>query len=370
MNTSSSATPFRLSVAMTLALCITACATQTPRDDAQESTPKMPEAPAASATPASLPSIEEAYYANRGAASGFSSLGFLTDFGGFLYGLGAKSSEIYGFEATSGKFLSTVPTKGTKFGANAFLRTANNIVYVIDTENSRIELISHDFRNIPLGDLPFTLVKNPVAVEVYVSEVPSAVRFNFIVDSNGKRNLVQVDLTGAYGGTPETFKPALAVFSNPIVMPLPDSAAVGETAAVKTELSSQKIWVASGKTLYALNADGTPDAVEPFRFETPIYGLDVMTCRRGDQLGYWMVGTKAPSSGAPAPFYMIDRGTLKAAGGFTSPVITEPSDMVFKAQIIAEFTDGAVFVANAGTGVVAVDWKQVAEANNLRKRCF
>jgi hypothetical protein len=145
---------------------------------------------------------------------------------------------------------------------------------------------------------------------------------------------------------------------------------VGDSAALKTDSINNQLWVASGKEVFVLNLDGSASNVAPMRFETPVYAMDVMACKRGEQLGYWMIGTQAQTPGEVAPFKIIDRGTLKPAGGFTTPLVKAPTDMLFRTESIGLFPNGAVFVATEGTGVVAVNWAKIAEVNGLRKNCF
>jgi hypothetical protein len=357
------------SVALALAAFLGACASNKPNTESAVSA-KTPVATEA-AKVSDNHSLPEAYFLNRGVESGIKQLVFVQDYGQPLFALGEKSGQFYRFEASSGKFVGTFDAKGDKaFALKSLFRAYSKFIYVLDPANQRIQMWKQDFATQAFGDVPFTVVKNPVAFEISGVADGNNVKLNFIDDTDGKRTLVQTEM--ALGFTRETsnFVAKDITFSTPKVVTLPASVKAGDTAALRTDSINNQLWVASGKEVFVLNLDGSASNVAPMSFETSVYAMDVMACKRGEQLGYWMIGTQAKAPGEAAPFKIIDRGTLKPAGGFSTPLVKAPTDMLFRTESIGLFPNGAVFVATEGTGVVSVDWAKIAEVNGLRKNCF
>lgn len=337
--------------------------------------------PAAAVAPAQVPSapktltnlsvanVESAYFLNRGADSGLKSLTLVHDFGQSLFAVGEKSGLIYHFEASTGKLVAEHPAVGSPFGAKSLIRGFSKLFFVLDPSNKRVQIWQRDFSTKAIGDVALTSLINPVAFEISPASIKEKMRLNFIDDRAEGRKLVQIDLIGKRSSE-LSFEISAFRFDQPRVIDLPATAVAGETAALKVDPINGQIWLASGKSIYVLDENGAATDVPVREFPTPVYGLGVMACKRGEQLGYWLVGTQAPDASKRAPFYLYDRGTSALVGGFDSKSVKNPTDLAFIARNVGLFPNGAVFVATEGTGVAGLDWNKIASSNSLRKVCF
>lgn len=343
------------------------------------STPSNAPSAAANAAPASsapktlatlsLSNIESSYFLNRGAASGLKSLTLVHDFGQSLFALGEKSGLIYHFEASTGKLLAEHAALGKPFGPNTHIRAFSKMFFVLDQSQRRVQVWQRDFSTKAIGDIAITTLENPVALEISPISLNANMRFSFIDDRAEGRKLVLIDLIGKRTSE-ATFDARAFKFDAPRIIDLPAAAVAGESAALKMDPITSKLWLASGKSVFVLNEDGSATDIPAQVFETPVFGLGVMACKRGEQLGYWVVGTQAANPDETAPFYVFDRGSNALVGGFRSKTVKQPTDLAFVARNVGLFPDGAIFVASEGTGVAALDWNKIASSNGLRKQCF
>ena len=291
------------------------------------------------------------------------------DFGQSLFAMGEKSGLIYHFEASTGKLISERPAVGKAFGPDTLVRAFSKLFFVLDPSNQRVQIWQRDFSTRSIGDVALTSLEKPVAFEISPLTQKEKMRLMFIDDRADGRKLVQLDLIGKRNSE-LVFEVSAFKFDAPRIIDLPAAAVVGESAALKVDPITGNIWLASGKSIFVLDQDGAPTDVPVREFNTPIYGIGVMACKRGEQLGYWVVGTQASDSSKGAPFYLIDRGTNELKGGFVSQAVKNPADLAFVARNVGLFPNGAVFVATEGTGVAALDWAKIAASNGLRKMCF
>lgn len=350
-------------------LVLGGCASAPQQQPAAATAPAQVSSAPKSLSNLSLSNIDSAYFLNRGEASGLKSLALVHDFGQSLFAVGEKSGLIYHFEASTGKLVAEHPAVGSPFGSKTLIRVFSKLFFVLDPSNKRVQIWQRDFSTKAIGDVALTSLTNPVAFEISPASIKEKMRLNFIDDRADGRKLVQIDLIGKRSSE-LTFEISAFRFDPPRIIDLPASAVAGETAALKVDPVNGQLWVASGKSIYVLNQDGGATDVPVREFQTPVYGLGVMACKRGEQLGYWLIGTLAPDASKPAPFYLYDRGTSALVGGFNSKTVKNPTDLAFVARNVGLFPNGAVFVASEGTGVAGLDWNKIASSNNLRKVCF
>lgn len=350
-------------------LALSGCASVPREQPALAAAPtQVPDAPK-SLSNLALTNIESAYFLNRGADSGLHSVSLVHDFGQSLFATGDKSGLIYHFEASTGNLVAEHAATGKPFGPKTLIRSFSKLFFVLDYSNQRLQIWQRDFSTKTIGDVAITGLVNPVAFEISPITSKEKMQLNFIDDRPEGRKLVQLELIGKRNSE-LAFEVSAFRFDAPRIVDLPATVVAGETAALKVDPINGQLWVASGKSLYVLNSDGSASDVPARAFDTPVYSLGVMACKRGDQLGYWLIGTQSPDGTKAAPFYMYDRGTGALMGGFSSKSVKNPTDFAFVARNVGLFPHGAIFVATEGTGVAALDWGRIASSNGLRKVCF
>ncbi|MEN5060419.1 phytase [Luteimonas sp. TWI1416] len=366
--------PFRTWAIASLALCIAGCSASAPNIAGQPSA----EAPATPATPGrDLPIVEEAFVSALTPEDNIDSpAAWAAPDGRVLVIATAKSTDrLVVYDGASGETLRTFGASGS--GAGQFRRpngiaAIDDLVFVVERDNHRVQVLRlPDFAPV-LAFAAQDLVKPyglwiDRAGEGYTVYVTDA--YDDGEDAQGHdvlppldkldrrvhryalrpdRGTFAVEALGAFGDT--TADGALRVVESIWGDPANDRLLIAEED--ETYANELKVYDLAGR--YAGRTVGRDV------FQAQAEGIMLKTCADGG--GWWI--TTEQGKGRTA-FHLFDRRSLAHVGAVVGKIVANTDGIWLHDAPSANFPDGALYAVHDDQGLVAFDWRAIAQALSL-----
>lgn len=295
----------------------------------------------------------------------------------WLIATGKKSNQLVVYDGDTGAFVRTVGSAGDgpgQFNRPNGIAVYADLVFVVERDNGRVQVLRlPDFQPVAVfgkGELvtPYGLwlrETTPGELELLVTDSFMAdFRIELAppldqLDQRVKRYRVRLDgeapkatLLGQFGDT----TPAGA-------LRMVESIA-GDPAHDRLLIAEEDTRV--GTTLREYRMDGTYTGrdLPPDRFQAQAEGVALWACQDGS--GYWIT---ADQSADRTVFHLFDRVTLDFRGSFKGNTVALTDGISLHSVATRRFPEGVLYAAHDDRGVGAFDWRDIANALDLRQNC-
>jgi 3-phytase len=142
----------------------------------------------------------------------------------------------------------------------------------------------------------------------------------------------------------------------------------------------ESIWgdAASGRLLIAEEDEAYANEIKVYgldgRWQGRVFGRDVFKAQAEgialwqcqDGSGYWLTTEQGPGQ---TVFHLFDRASLDHVGAFTGAAVANTDGIWLHQAGTRAFPDGAFYAVHDDQGVVGFDWRAIAAALDLPRRC-
>ena len=289
----------------------------------------------------------------------------------------AKSSHrLVGYDGFTGEFVRYVGERGA--GAGQFDRPngiaiVDDLVFVVERDNRRVQVLGLPgmetvaMFGADVLELPYGLWVNQVGndYEVYVTDAYMAgedeegedilpplaeldrrvhrFAFNPAAGDAGARHL------GAFGDTsPEG---ALRVVES----------LWGDPANNRLLVAEEDETYSNEFKVYDLEGNFSGEIVGAQELGAQAEGIMLKACGNGD--GWWITTAQGSDQ---TTFHLFERGSLEHAGAVTGPTVANTDGIWLHDEPSPRFPHGVLYAVHDDQGVVAIDWREIAVALELR----
>jgi 3-phytase len=156
--------------------------------------------------------------------------------------------------------------------------------------------------------------------------------------------------------------------------------AFGDTSADGALRVVESIWgdAGNGRLLIAEEDEAYANEIKVYgldgRWQGRVFGREVFQAQAegialwqcGDGSGYWLTTEQGPGQ---TVFHLFERASLDHVGAFTGAAVANTDGIWLQQAGTWAFPDGAFYAVHDDQGVVGFDWRAIAAALDLPRRC-
>jgi 3-phytase len=362
-----------LTAALALALLIAGCSAPGGRDPSSQVMPAR--VFGAEAVP-----VREAFMTPETVQDEIDSVASWRSPGGqtWLIATAKETHRLVVYDGDTGETLRGVGARGERageFNRPNGIAVHGDLLFVVERDNHRVQVLRlPDFA--PVGLVGAGQLRSPYGLwlrETAPSELEMLVTDSFMadyrtetvpplseLDQRVKRyrlrfdggTLVGTDYLGHFGDTTEAG--ALRMVES----------IAGDPAHDRLLIAEEDVRVGTTLRVYTLAGEYTRRSLPRDRFQAQAEGVALWTCDDGS--GYWIT---TDQNSDLTVFHVFSRRELGYLGSFTGEKVALTDGIWLQQAPTARFPDGVLYAAHDDRGVGAFDWRDIAQALELRTTC-
>jgi 3-phytase len=282
------------------------------------------------------------------------------------------------YDGDTGETLRGVGARGDQpgqFNRPNGIAVHGDLLFVVERDNHRVQVLRlPDFA--PVGLVGAGQLRSPYGLwlrETAPGELEMLVTDSFMadyrtetvpplteLDQRVKRyrlrfdggTLVGTDYLGHFGDTTEAG--ALRMVES----------IAGDPAHDRLLIAEEDVRVGTTLRVYTLAGEYTRRSLPRDRFQAQAEGVALWTCDDGS--GYWIT---TDQNSDLTVFHVFSRRELGYLGSFTGEKVALTDGIWLQQAPTARFPDGVLYAAHDDRGVGAFDWRDIAQALELRTTC-
>jgi 3-phytase len=339
------------------------------------------QAPATPAAPRDLPVLAEAFLSPMTPDDNIDSPAAWTgvDGGTWLIATAKATDQLVVYDGDTGERIRSVGSRGD--GPGQFRRpngvfVIDDLLFVVERDNRRVQVLAlPGFDSLAVfgaGDLvkPYGLWVRPDGdgYELFVTDAYMAgedadgediLPPHAQLDRRVKRFRVDGDSSAMRGELVQAFGDTGADGALRVVESI-----WGDAAGNRLLIAEEDEAYANEIKVYGLDGRWQGRVFGREVFKAQAEGIALWQCPDGS--GYWLTTEQGPGQ---TVFHLFDRASLDHVGAFTGAAVANTDGIWLQQAGTRAFPDGAFYAVHDDQGVVAFDWRAIAAALDLPRRC-
>jgi 3-phytase len=339
------------------------------------------QAPATPAAPRDLPVLAEAFLSPMTPDDNIDSPAAWTgaDGGTWLIATAKATDQLVVYDGDTGERIRSVGSRGD--GPGQFRRpngvfVIDDLLFVVERDNRRVQVMAlPGFESLAVfgaGDLlkPYGLWvrRDGDGYELFVTDAYMAgedadgediLPPHAQLDRRVKRFRVDGDSSAMRGELVQAFGDTGADGALRVVESI-----WGDAAGNRLLIAEEDEAYANEIKVYGLDGRWQGRVFGREVFKAQAEGIALWQCPDGS--GYWLTTEQGPGQ---TVFHLFDRASLDHVGAFTGAAVANTDGIWLQQAGTRAFPDGAFYAVHDDQGVVAFDWRAIAAALDLPRRC-